>query len=273
MYIYGSKIKDLATVSSSEDKYSDNAIFNQKKIKKGQTRWNQFHKGLFQINQEALTEPTLDFGSGVGYFVLEGLRRNMDIWGVDLLPGKIKRYKKLIELTKSPDDWKSRCVVGDGEELPFASNSFGAISSWYVFEHVQYPCRIIREIVRITKRKGVIVIRAQDARNGWEGHCKIPWIPFLPERFTSVWIEEFGASAELRQGVYEITQPQIISMLEELDYKVAIEAPAPSGLIREHWKQSTEDEIRQKARQIKGAYERGEWQRQAENLYIYAQKN
>ncbi len=267
------KTSQFATIPCTlDDKYSYSKILNQKKINKGQTRWNQFYDNLYQIAPKTLTGPILDFGSGVGYFVLEGLRRNMEIWGVDLLPGKIKRYRKLVEFTESPDNWRDRCVVGNGEELPFRSNQFAVISSWYVFEHIENPGQVLRELVRVTKSKGMIVIRAQDARNGWEGHCKIPWIPFLSRRLARVWIEEFGKSTESRRGVYDITQPQIISVLKELDCKIAIKAPAPSILIQNHWKLSTEEEVRLKARETKRAFERGDWQSQKENLYIYAQK-
>jgi ubiquinone/menaquinone biosynthesis C-methylase UbiE len=265
--------QDASISRTSDDKYRYSAIVNQKKINKGQTRWNQFYNNINHINPEALAGPILDFGSGVGYFVLEGLRRHMDIWGVDLLPGKIRRYKKLVEFTESPDIWKNLCVVGNGEELPFRSNRFAAISSWYVFEHIEHPGPVLRELVRITRSKGLIVIRAQDARNGWEGHCKIPWIPFLAGRLARVWVEEFGKSVELRRGVFDITQPQIISVLEELDCSIVIKAADPFVLIKDHWKLSTEEEVRRKARETKRAYERGDWQPQMENLYIYAQKN
>jgi ubiquinone/menaquinone biosynthesis C-methylase UbiE len=263
---------NCADSARPEEKYCRKTILNPKKIKKGQTRWNQFHKALVQIHPEALGGPMLDFGFGIGYFVLEGLRRKMDIWGVDVLPGKIERYRRLIDYTDGPDDWKNRCIAASGEELPFRSDFFSAISSWYVFEHIQYPCQVLRELVRITRKNGVIAIRAQDARNGWEGHCKIPWVPFLPERLAAAWIEEFGKSPALRRGVYDITQPQVISILEELNCRIAIKAPSPSILIEDHWKLSTEKEVRGKARRIRDKFERGEWQAQPENLYIYAQK-
>jgi ubiquinone/menaquinone biosynthesis C-methylase UbiE len=257
----------------AEDKYGYSAIISEKKIRKGQTRWNQFSEGLKQINPETLAGPMLDFGFGVGYFVLEGLRRKMDIWGVDLLPGKINRYRQLVDFTESPATWKNRCVVGNGEELPFRSNQFAAISSWYVFEHIADPGRVLREIVRITRRKGIIVIRAQDARNGWEGHCKIPWIPFLSKRLAGAWIDEFGRSPELRSGVYDITQPQVAAILEELDCRIVKKALPPAVLIKNHWQLATEEEIRQKAREVQTALRNGDWQPQPENLYIFAQKN
>lgn len=261
-----------SNTSSDIHKYSRKVIFNEKKIRKGETRWNQFGQTLAKLSPFTLTGPMLDFGSGVGYFVREGLLRGMDIWGVDLLPGKITRYRQLIDYTEGPDDWKVRCIAADGEELPFSSNSFTAVSSWYVFEHIPNPGRCIREMVRVTRRGGVIVIRAQDARNGWEGHCKIPWVPFLPARLARIWIEEFGADPALRDGVIDITQPQVGAIFEELGCRILVQAAQPRQLIEGHQTLVTESEVRNKARQVREDFFNGKWQPQPENLYIYAQK-
>ncbi len=261
-----------ADCAELDEKYSRNTILNEKKIRKGHTRWNQFLDALNRIDKNIQDGPILDFGSGIGYFVLEGLRRHKDIWGMDILPGKITRYKKLIEYTNSPSAWQKRCVIADGEEIPFPSNHFSATASWYVFEHIQYPSQVLRELVRVTRKGGVIAIRAQDARNGWEGHCKIPWIPFLSRNMARIWIEEFGKSPELRRGVYDITQPQVISVLEQLGCDIAVQAAPPAVLIENHWKLSTEGEVRAKARQIRQRYEEGSWVPQPENLYLYARK-
>ncbi len=253
-------------------KYSRKAILNQKKLRKGESRWNQFSQTLTEISPATLEGPILDFGSGIGYFVLEGMRRGMNIWGVDLLPGKIARYRQLIEYTKSPESWKERCVVANGEELPFPTDSFAALSSWYVFEHIPDPGKSIREMVRVTRPGGVIAIRAQDARNGWEGHCKIPWIPFLPDRLARIWIEEFGADPALRDGVIDITQPQVKAIFEELGCTILVKAAEPRQLIKGHQTLATEREVRDKARSVREDFSRGRWQPQPENLYIFAQK-
>jgi ubiquinone/menaquinone biosynthesis C-methylase UbiE len=258
--------------SANSQKYSRKAILNQKKITKGVTRWNQFGQTLTELSPLLLNGPILDFGSGIGYFVLEGLRRSVNIWGVDLLPGKIARYRQLIDYSKSPESWKERCVAADGEELPFPTNWFTALSSWYVFEHIPNPGKCIREMVRVTRPGGVIAIRAQDARNGWEGHCKIPWIPFLPDRLARIWIEEFGADPSLRDGVIDITQPQVIAIFEELGCRILEKASEPRQLIAGHQSLITEREVRDKARQVHGDFSNGKWQPQPENLYIYAQK-
>lgn len=253
-------------------KYSRQALLDPGKIKKGKTRWNQFSEILTGISQKALHGPLLDFGCGVGHFVLEGLRRDMDIWGVDILPGKIERYRLLVDFTDCPAIWQQRCMVAGGDELPFAADSFSALSSWYVFEHIENPAPCIREMVRVTRPGGIIVIRAQDARNGWEGHCRIPWVPFLSEPLAAAWIEEFGASPEMRRDVYDITQPQVGAIFEALGCTIVKQAPAPAVLIENHRQLCSEADIRSMARRIKQEWDNGRWHPQPENLYIFARK-
>lgn len=261
-----------STATSAEQKYSRKSILNPKKIRKGATRWNQFSITLSEVSPALEKGPILDFGSGVGYFVLEGLRRQVNIRGVDILPGKIQRFKQLIHYSESPQQWEERCLVANGMELPFASNFFSAVSSWYVFEHISDPGPCIREMVRVTRPGGVIMIRAQDARNGWEGHCKIPWVPFLPKRLALAWIEEFGADPAQREGVIDVTQPQIEAIFTELQCKVVKKAPEPLQLIADHQTLRTEKDVRKKAREVRRAFEEGRWLPQPENLYIAVQK-
>jgi len=264
--------KEYQPIQRQEDKYTRKAILNPSKIKKGKTRWNQCVEELGRINPHLLQGPILDFGCGGGYFVLEGLYRDLDIWGIDRLFGKIKRYRKLIEYTSSPKSWEKRCLVGDGVILPFPSDYFDLVSSWWVFEHIPTPGEAIREMVRITRPHGVIVIRAQDARTSWEGHCNIPWIPYLSRRLACVWIEEFGKSPSMYEGVYDVTQPQVISILESLGCRIVKQSATPQPLIDGHRRLCTEKNVRQMARLIKAKLDRGEWIPRQNGLYVYAQK-
>jgi len=264
--------REHPSVHNQEDKYTRDKILAPSKISKGKTRWNQCYEELGKINPNLLSGTMLDFGCGNGYFVLEGLRRGMDIWGVDQLSGKIKRYKKLIEYTSSPKAWEKRCLVADGVALPFPSDYFDFVSSWWVFEHILTPGETLREMVRITRPGGVIVIRAQDARTSWEGHCNIPWIPYLSNRLARVWIDEFGKSPSMYEGVYEITQPQVISILEALGCRIVKKSDSPPPLINGHRQLCNEKEVRQMARLIKAKLDRGDWTARQEGLYLYSQK-
>lgn len=51
-------------------------------------------------------------------------------------------------------------VLADGSVLPFADESFDAVFSFSVLEHVKDPARVVNEMKRVVKRGGVIQISA-----------------------------------------------------------------------------------------------------------------
>ena len=258
--------------SEGGNKFSRKHLLNPKKLRKGETRWNQFTEILQQHAPRYASSPLLDFGCGIGYFVREGLLRGKDIWGVDVSESKTRRFRKLVEVSDSPANWKKRCLVGNGHALPFRTDRFAAVCSWYVLEHLEVPGSVIRELIRVTAPAGLIVLRAQDARNSWEGHCRIPWVPFLSGRLAAAWMEEFGADAGKREGVVDITQPQIIAILETLGCAIVSRAPEPETLIDQHWEMHTEEAVRRTARRIIELQADNAWNPQPENLYIVARK-
>lgn len=259
--------------SQTPDKYSRRAILNPVKLRKGRCRWNQCAAAIHGIDEALLQGPMLDMGCGAGYFVLEGLRRDFNIWGVDASAGKLVRYRKLVHYTGSPDRWRQRCLQANVEDLPFASEQLAVVSSWYVLEHQPHPGVSLRELVRVTRPGGVLVIKAQDARRGWEGHCKIPWLPFISGRMARIWAEEFGAAIERRNDVYDVVQPQVIAILENLGCEVVAKADPPQQAVPEHRQIRTEDELRRAARRIRALQAAGRWRPPPENLYIYAVKH
>ena len=262
----------VPSMTRTPDKYSRSGILDPVKLRKGQTRWNQCAAAVRDIDAALLAGPMLDLGSGVGYFVLEGLQRGLNIWGVDASAGKLVRFRKLLQYTGGPAGWQQRCLQADAEDLPFGSDCFAVVSSWYVLEHQRNPGVSLRELARVTRPGGVLVIKAQDARRGWEGHCKIPWIPFLSRRMARVWAEEFGAAIERRDDVYDVTQPQVVAILESLGCEVVVQAAPPQAVLPAHWRIGTADEVRRAARHIRALQETGRWRPPPENLYLYAIK-
>lgn len=85
--------------------------------------------------------PVLEVGSGRGY--LQDVAKNYT--GLDISPNVARFYHK-------------RFVLGSATALPFPDDSFDAIWSIWVFEHVPNPEQAFREARRVTRDKGLLFL-------------------------------------------------------------------------------------------------------------------
>lgn len=76
---------------------------------------------------------------------------------------------------QSPDDMAGIRVAGCGMELPIKADSVDVVYCNNVLEHVPDPCRMVREIVRVTKPGGTIVLSYTLWFSPWGGHETSPW--------------------------------------------------------------------------------------------------
>jgi SAM-dependent methyltransferase len=66
------------------------------------------------------------------------------------------------------------------EALPFRDETFDFVYCFSAIEHVHSVAQSIREIVRVTRRGGVIYLHTNNAWACYEGHYKVLWLPFMP---------------------------------------------------------------------------------------------
>lgn len=101
----------------------------------------------------------LDFGAGRGAFFhnqssktrswLHDLRTtSAEVWAADV-----------DEIVKENPCSDHQVVLKLGEPLPFEDDTFDVIVIDFVFEHLNNPCEISKELVRITKKDGWICAR------------------------------------------------------------------------------------------------------------------
>ena len=92
----------------------------------------------------------LDVGCGVGDFseAIEFYRPDLDVYAVDI-------SSKAIALAKKRN-LKVHFKVCDAQKLPFKSNFFDAIVCFDLIEHVKSPKRVLDEIYRVLKPKGIL---------------------------------------------------------------------------------------------------------------------
>lgn len=85
------------------------------------------------------------------------IEEHRDEWVLDLgAGGKLQRWGNVVQIDIFR--YPMTDVVGSADRLPFRDNSFGAVISQAVFEHLQYPQAAVEEIRRVLKPGGVIKI-------------------------------------------------------------------------------------------------------------------
>lgn len=102
----------------------------------------------------------LELGAGTGWATIELSKKGFKTVGCDILSEqKLNEYKK---------NWawaNAELVAYDGINLPFADNSFDVVTSSCVFEHIIFVDDVLKEINRILKKGGLLIIRSPN----WSG--------------------------------------------------------------------------------------------------------
>lgn len=106
-----------------------------------------------------LIEPTkgsvLDIGCADGVFTNVILKTSKadQIIGIDVLKSSIKWAKNHWKRAK-----KMKFKIGDAHKLYFKPNTFSAVFALEVLEHVHNPEIILKEIYRVLKKRGYIIL-------------------------------------------------------------------------------------------------------------------
>ena len=90
----------------------------------------------------------LDVGCGVGQVVARLAEAGFEAHGVDVSEPNIERARKFCP----------RCQLYDGRKLPFAEAHFASVGALNVLEHVDEPESFIKELVRVTRIGGRVVL-------------------------------------------------------------------------------------------------------------------
>ncbi len=127
---------------------------------------------------ESLPEGSLVLDAGAGEGKYRKYFSHCNVIGIDNCVGD------------SSWDYSSLDVVGDIHLLPFKSESFDAIISIVVFEHLKNPFKAMRELSRVLKKNGTMLVVFPFV---WELHQE----PFDFFRFSEYGFKELSNQAAL----------------------------------------------------------------------------
>jgi len=127
----------------------------------------------------------IDCGCGNGEYVLALRARGADVWGVEYSADKVAEFKRL-----NPD--VDRVSVGDIERLDFGDGSFDVALLNEVREHVPHDRQGLKEIHRLLRSHGVLIVFSPNRLYPFEIHGVylkgstaivphyVPFVPYIP---------------------------------------------------------------------------------------------
>jgi len=171
----------------------------------------------------------LDCGCGKGHYVIALLEQGADAWGIEYEASKVAEYKQL------HPDLGGRVSQGDIEKMEYPDESFDIALLHEVLDHVPDDNAALREIHRILKPGGSIILFTPNRLHPFERHGVylkrtkilvhryVPFIPYVPvpvgKIFFTYWARNYWPR-ELRKMVtsagFKITETDYIWPLYEM---------------------------------------------------------
>ncbi|MEK7100440.1 MAG: class I SAM-dependent methyltransferase [Patescibacteria group bacterium] len=107
---------------------------------------------------------------------------------------------------------------GDALNLKFKSNSFDIIICTHVYEHVEDPDRLFKEIYRVLKPDGICYLAAVNALWPIEPHYYLPFLSYLPKPIANIYIGLFTNKKYYYETLF--TYWGLMSMVTKLNFKI-----------------------------------------------------
>ena len=140
------------------------------------------HAGFIEtvINMSPPKGLFLDIGTGSGWIAIGVAKYNPDVevWGIDLSSTMLKVAQKNAE--EQGVSSRTRFFLGDAKRLTFESETFDAVFCHNMLHHLPEPIQMVKEIVRVAKKDGAIIIRdlKRVSRLCAEFHVNIFGLPY-----------------------------------------------------------------------------------------------
>ena len=108
-------------------------------------------------------ERVFDVGCGTGIYLLDLARMGAAVTGIDSSPNMIE----IAESKLKKAGYAAHLRLGGAQALPFENNTFDAVLSVLLLEFVADPQKVIREMLRVTRPGGRLVIGTLNKYSVW----------------------------------------------------------------------------------------------------------
>lgn len=154
----------------------------------------------------------LDIGCAAGFFIKAAEARGWEVSGMDIIPEYIDFARRELQLKDV------HLGALEGEKLP--ENSFDAVTLWDLIEHLRHPAETLREINRILRPGGLLVIWTPNAKNAvfqkanWYGYRIRLHLYFFSSRSLAALLGRSGfqliyeRTDKAKKGLFPMTAPK-----------------------------------------------------------------
>lgn len=147
----------------------------------------------------------LEVGSGVGDFVAQANFNGVDAYGIEPYNGAFEDLEELVSRFSEAHNIGQKVKRAVGEAIPFEDNTFDVVYSYYAFEHVEDPQKVLSESLRVLKPGGILYFVFPNYGSFWEGHYGTLWFPFLSKSTGKWYVEKI-----LKRDAFMIDELQLI---------------------------------------------------------------
>src|SRR5882762_7959280 len=149
----------------------------------------------------------LDLGCGNGCYTEELARRAEFVCGIDLHMPHLQAFQEAIPR-----------VQGRGEQLPFASDSFDAVTMIEVLEHTESDAKVLTECFRVLKPGGLFGLFVPNKLYPLESHpCHVGGLGIGPNIPLVSWLPEFLHRRLCHARIY--TRRKLLSLTKSAGFR------------------------------------------------------
>jgi SAM-dependent methyltransferase len=161
-------------------------------------------RGQLEQLRRALASPTLpgpvlNVGCGTGGFNVLAANAGARMVGVDA------DAEAIAICALKRDKGGGAFVRAAAERLPFPDGAFDVVYCFSAIEHVESVEASVAEMVRVTRRGGLIYVHTPNAWSWYEGHYKLLWVPFLPASLGRLYLRARGRPSEYLATLRRLT--------------------------------------------------------------------
>ena len=168
----------------------------------------RFQFVLSIVKQYAPGKRVLDVGCAQGNFSLALAERGYAVVAIDLRPSFLRYLRFKYE------HGHLHCVTATVEAFPFRASTFDLVLLAEVIEHVAYPERLVRDLVRLLSPGGVLVVTTP---NGDRLHTGLPTLRAVGDRRELV-VRQFRPDAD--GHLFLLTRAELLTVIENARLEV-----------------------------------------------------